>query len=163
STAPVVSEVDDFELSPVKFRGKRRWPSVMVGLAAVGAAGYAFAMYTPAGHQMLSNLSRQLPAVAAAPPPLPAAPLPTPAAAPAPRPRRLPATSPASDTRKPAEAKDARFSDDMKSRLLDADKARAAQKKARAAAVHANSAPAPHKSGPSPFPKGGNPHDPLNS
>ena len=81
----------------------------------------------------------------------------TPAAAPAPTPAPAEATPSASD--KPAE--NTRLADDVKSKLKDADKARADKKKA--GKVSRGRAPATSKSSSNVFRSGGNVNDPLNS
>jgi hypothetical protein len=160
STAPVATEIDDFDFDtgPSAFRKKKSGATRWIAAAAVlGAIGYGatkmdklsalgFAARGVAAQSLVATTPPQ-----AAPPP--------PAVTPPP---------PAADTAPKPAPPESRFSDDQKKALMEADKARAEAhaEKLRQVQQHRREA-APRKSprptGPAPFRKGGSPHDPLNS
>jgi len=177
SFAPVTSNIDlsSLDLDDLALRPKRKTGKIVgavVALGALAAAGAFVAtggLHNFAGPSMgdianagqkssasltLSNIQQQ-PSTPAVTPPAPA-PEPTPAAAPAP--------TTTSDSASPTA--NAGFSDDMKSALLAADKARAdkhaAKTKARATASvarHSGGGKAASSGG---FKSGGSAYDPLN-
>jgi hypothetical protein len=146
STAPMASDIDDFD-SPDSFRGSRKRPiAIGIGVALL-AAGIAVFGFVRGG-------------ISAAPDAAAAVAVATPAPAPVPPPPAPAADPPAQDPSSLA----ARLSHEQLEKLADADRARqaklAAQQKTRAAAAPHHTHRTKEKG---PFHSGGDKYDPLNA
>ena len=157
STMPVVQ---DLSIGDDDFKPRKSKAPYMMAAAVVVLVGGALGAARFGGG---GEIARPIPVPAAAPVPVETVAAARPTTPPAPAAAPTPAPSAEEKTASADKPSDTRLSDDVKSKLKDADKTRADKKKSAKTATRTRSAGHSKSGGSGVFRAGGNANDPLNS